>query len=893
MTLGVAPPLAGNAGIAGALKACLDILSDVSCLKALENDWPLLQAKLDIERTLLLQWVDMVKLLEEDYDNCLDELDTHHQIFELLHNTQTMLMDKAQLQSCFTIMTYEQEDSLPDATYLNSYFILSKSRMEDFNSKFTCRKLRVLRIPDNLPSTTRLLRVASDPVGFEKFLEHVRQLVNALNKLAYRPDYLEITAEMAKKDVRKCKTMDDLRMVRDVSKEIRITIAREAEELIVFMARRRVLSNLWFDGMDERKMKLQDPHPGTFQWALAPQQPDVGWDSLADWLESGSDIYWVCGKAGSGKSTFLKHVFNHPETRRRLDAWGGEETVSLGSFFFWKMGKVLQKCRDGMARAILYHILDEIPSAIPVLVPTLWHYAYDGCLFESHELLPLPSVAEVRIAFEKMTEEGVLDRRFCFIVDALDEYAGDAARAVAFVQKLSKSPKIKLVVSSRPNPVFVESFADAPKLHLDQLTDGDVLQYVQDKTDSHRYMRTLREVDETMALILVETLAERAYGIFLWTVLATKVFLQGFDAFERFHELEKRIEDIPEELEDLYAHMLNQVDLRYREQAAKILRICYRSKQSRSAEGEHGRVWTVGLAAVDENGLDFENFELHSERTLQSRHRQCLALEHRLASRCGGLLEVIRSEGDDLTECFCGTPESHPHHDILIDSSIEFVHRTVFEWFGGLDSWALAHLELQDQNFNADAALASMSWQQCRIAQELGATFGRADTDMSNCLLYVGRTDKFSPRFANTMLMRIHDLVAETRRKRGKNWHFSFCCNPDGEVTQRLETLYFAVGMGMVNFVKYYLEQNPDGETMAELEVKHSMRWWKVASDRNLIAHFLEPYYETMYQLPPQGPMLLYLATSGCDVPPDELKYYVRSESPDELAALRLAQQIF
>ncbi|KAJ3466855.1 hypothetical protein MRS44_004419 [Fusarium solani] len=56
MTLGVAPPLAGNAGIAGALKACLDILSDVSCLKALEKDWPLLQAKLDIERTLLLQW---------------------------------------------------------------------------------------------------------------------------------------------------------------------------------------------------------------------------------------------------------------------------------------------------------------------------------------------------------------------------------------------------------------------------------------------------------------------------------------------------------------------------------------------------------------------------------------------------------------------------------------------------------------------------------------------------------------------------------------------------------------------------------------------------------------------------------------------------------------------
>ncbi|UPK91953.1 hypothetical protein LCI18_002888 [Fusarium solani-melongenae] len=892
---GVAPPLVGNASIAGTLKAIVDMLSDVSCLLALREDWPLLQAKLDIERTLLLQWVTLVKLFDDDdYHPCLDELDTHQKIFDLLHDTQTMLMEKDQLENRFGIMTYEQLDSLPDATYLNSYLILSKSRLEQFNIDFARRNLRVRHLPTDIPSTTRILRIVTCPVLFESFIRHLRKVVHDLNKLGYHETFLECTAEMAKEDVKNCKTMDDVRMVRDVTKEVRITINREAEELLVLMARRRVMNNLWFEGMHERRVKLNDPHPETFLWSHAPQQPDVGWDSLADWLESGSDLYWVCGKAGAGKSTFLKHVYDHPETRRRLDAWGGKETVSLGSFFFWKMGTHLQKCRDGMSRAILYQILEAVPSAIPALMPNMWKCAYEGCLIESHQLLPSPGSVQWRDAFDKMAEEGVLDKRFCFFVDGLDEYAGDGARAVELLRQLCTTPKIKVVVSSRPERVFEESLADTPQLRLDQLTDQDVLQYVQDKTDSHRYMRTLRDVDEARSRLLVETLAEKAFGVFLWTVLATKLFLQGFDAFEAFYELEQRIEEIPTDLHQLFAYILKQVDPRYLNHVARMLRICQRSKQSRSAEGERGWVRTVGLAAASASGLDFQNFDLHSARTLLSRHRQCVVLEQRLANRCGGLLEVIRAEVDKLDDCFCGTPKSHPHHDILIDSSIEFVHRTAFEWFNGLGSYVLSSLGLQEDNsFNEDAALASMSWQQSRIARELGATFGRSDTDMSNCLLYVGRTDRFSPQFANNMLLRIHDLVAETRRKRGQNWHFSFCCNAEGVVTERLETLYFAVGMGMVNFVKYYLEKNTDGESLAELEVKHKMRWWKVASDRTLITYFLEPYYKTMKQLPPPGPMLLYLATSGCEVPEAELRRYVVSDPMDEPDALRLLQSIF
>lgn len=893
MTLRRVRPDSGNAGIAGVFKACLDILSDVCGSKELEETWPLLRAQLDVERTLLVQWADKAKLLTRHYDERLDDLFVQTQIFQLLHNNLTLFMDKAELDSRFDIMVHEQEESLPDADYLQSYFILSHKRMENFNTKFTNLEFRVLHLPTKVLSTTRLLRVVRSVGGFADFLDHVRTIVNALNKVTYTHSYLDIVREMAAEDVKDCKTIGDLRMVRDVTKDDRIVIGEAAEALIVKVARKRVMHHLWFEGMDERRSILPRPHPGTYQWSHAPQQPDVGWDSLSDWLESGSGIYWVGGQAGAGKSTFLNHVLNHPETKKRLAVWGGEEKVSLGSFFFWKMGHVLQHTREGASWAILHHILEEIPDAIPKLVPALWHESYHGGTFEAHEGLPRPSIQEVNDAFEKMAEEGVLDRRFCFIIDALDEYGADAKRAVAFVRKLSKSPKIKLIVSSRLEPVFRDAFADVPKLHLDQLTDQDVLQYVQDKADSHRYMRRLREVDETLALVLVEMLAQNAEGVFLRAVLGTKLLLQGFDDFEPFYILEHRIQEIPDDLDKLVAHVISQMDPNYREQAAKILRICYRAKQARREQGERGRVWTMSLADADEKGMAFEDFGVHSERSLEVRHGQCVALEKSIAERCGGLLEVIRSDGDESTECFCKTPKSHPLHNVFLNSSVEFVHRSVFEWLGGLKSWELANLGVEEKSFNEDKALASMSWQQCRMGVRLGAKFERVDYDLADCLHYVGRTEGFSPEFAASMLMRIHDLVAETRRYLGKDWLFSFCCKANGELTERLETLYFAVGMGMINFVKWYLDRDPEGETMAELETKHSMKWWLVAADRQLMSCFLAPYYETIKRLPRVRPMLVYLAESGLEVPPERLEFFEKVMAPGDKADAMLAGKIF
>lgn len=73
-----------------------------------------------------------------------------------------------------------------------------------------------------------------------------------------------------------------------------------------------LLSSLRFEMMRAREQAIFDSHQGTFEWML--QSPS--WTeqykgirvSFSDWLCNCGGIFWVSGKAGSGKSTLMKLI---------------------------------------------------------------------------------------------------------------------------------------------------------------------------------------------------------------------------------------------------------------------------------------------------------------------------------------------------------------------------------------------------------------------------------------------------------------------------------------------------------------------------------------------------------------------------------------------------------
>ena len=89
-------------------------------------------------------------------------------------------------------------------------------------------------------------------------------------------------------------------------------------------------------------------------WNSAPR-----WDDFAGWLKSGHGVYWINGKAGSGKSTLMNHICNHSRRLELLEEWQPQREVLTPTFFFWSAGNRLQKSVDGLLRSLIYQILKD------------------------------------------------------------------------------------------------------------------------------------------------------------------------------------------------------------------------------------------------------------------------------------------------------------------------------------------------------------------------------------------------------------------------------------------------------------------------------------------------------------------------------------------------------
>jgi ABC-type multidrug transport system ATPase subunit len=76
-----------------------------------------------------------------------------------------------------------------------------------------------------------------------------------------------------------------------------------------------------FDDMHYRYQNVDSPIAGTFEWIFDLDRTSEEAAKFNHWLSSGSDIFHICGKLGSGKSTLMKRIFGHARTRNKLEQW--------------------------------------------------------------------------------------------------------------------------------------------------------------------------------------------------------------------------------------------------------------------------------------------------------------------------------------------------------------------------------------------------------------------------------------------------------------------------------------------------------------------------------------------------------------------------------------------
>ena len=230
--------------------------------------------------------------------------------------------------------------------------------------------------------------------------------------------------------------------------------------------------------------------------------------------------------------------------------------------------------------------------------------------------------------------------RLCVFVDGLDEFSGNHIEMVDFLRKeSSKSSSLKVIVSSRPEPVLVEGFRGCPQLRLEDLTHGDISQYIHGKLYSHTRKSEFQgnAMDD-----LAKIISSRASGVFLWVVLVVQSLLRGLSEGDDIDELEDIVDGYPDELHDLYKHMFGRMKIAHRLQASKFFQYIFRC-----IEVEKTPPTALRLSFIDKGD---QMSSLCWPIRFMSRKEKDIRIstvESRLRSRCCGLIEVHHTETQD------------------------------------------------------------------------------------------------------------------------------------------------------------------------------------------------------------------------------------------------------
>jgi len=190
---------------------------------------------------------------------------------------------------------------------------------------------------------------------------------------------------------------------------------------------------------------------------------------------------------------------------------------------------------------------------------------------------------------------------------------------------------------------------------LQNLTHQDIKTYVTTKFNQNDQMIEVQR-REPEAAKLAREVVDKAAGVFLWVKLVVRSLLEGLGSFDRLSDLKRRLEDLPEDLEDLYWHILQSVKPAfYLEQAAKLLLIAFHA-------GKPLTLLQLAYADLeDPNAAVAANFDAF---TTEQQIDMADFMRGRIKTRCLDLLEV---------------PASSSTTDIR-QRTIQFMHQSVADF---------------------------------------------------------------------------------------------------------------------------------------------------------------------------------------------------------------------
>ena len=330
-----------------------------------------------------------------------------------------------------------------------------------------------------------------------------------------------------------------------------------------------VVASLTYQCRPVRHEAIPEAHGRSFHWAFH--------SNFAAWLKSGTGIFWVTGKPGSGKSTLTKFLASHETTKRLLGKWAPSTQVTITAHYFWSAGSPIQRSLQGALRTLLYEIFRQCPFLIPRVCPNRWAAAT-----HSDWSAEPWTMSELSASLRAVVSMDDLSHNFCFFVDGMDEFDGDMMELCDVLQGFAKSHRVKLCLSSRPWNVFEDYFGgDKSKtLAVHELTSDDIEAFARDRLQSHpRWSIDMTQVEGFDQAGFIKEVAQAAEGVFLWVFLVTQDLREGLFNCDTVQDMRNRLKRLPRDLDVLFKHILESVDPFYHEKMAQLLLFTMRAAE--------------------------------------------------------------------------------------------------------------------------------------------------------------------------------------------------------------------------------------------------------------------------------------------------------------------------
>lgn len=508
-------------------------------------------------------------------------------------------------------------------------------------------------------------------------------------------------------------------------------IVEESNRRLLRVEHESLLQSLFYPEITVRQENISEPYNGTCEWLFKAEEEDfttepwledrhlregnrIASRNFVMWLREDKDIFWITGKAGAGKSTLMKHLFNHHRTRDELSVWSGSNghSVVLAGFFLWNRGTNLQKSLLGMLRSVLHQIISQTPSLTSILTSRQGRpgtYSNTNFTFTGAQEWTIAGLLE---AFRCLLASLPPQNYICVFLDGLDELESRTQDLLAFIASLKESPRVKLCVSSRPEQVFRNAFKDTLQVRMQDLNRYDIdhaaggrllLPLITSHPENHEDVKHL-----------IREISEKAEGVFLWANIVVEDIRKGIENDDTLEMLQKRLDILPSSIEDLYHHMLTSVSDLYWSEAATYFCLLLMPRFAGCTYVEPLTLLDLAFMHDNDEVLNkIKNQGAHFGRS-ESFAKICARHETRIHACCAGLVEVSKRPGDSITRPLLAVRalkgDGYISWGLLGPSSwddspacyclqeVSFIHRTIAEFL-------TAHLNefFKDPSWNVGA----------------------------------------------------------------------------------------------------------------------------------------------------------------------------------------------